>query len=176
MEVWKRWCENIWIFICKNAKAYICLSIHSNIYTYKCGFAATQLHSHKSRQFQAMRGNIIPTCLKIWVDRRRHAIFVVEFQPPQIPPMELLRKGHRTCACWNLLPATYLILLNQHIHPSAYAVTFSWWVLEWLTAICSKGYAVQNEPCTHHPDFNSKLGQPEVCRCGSVKWNSQDVC
>jgi len=93
------------------------LFIHSNIYTYKCGFAVTPLHSHKSRHFQAMRGSIIPTGLKIWVNRERHAIFVVEFQPSQISPMELLRKSHRTCARWNLLPATYQILLNQHIYP-----------------------------------------------------------
>ena len=58
-----------------------------------------RLHSHESRQIQAMRGDIIPTGLKIWADIGRHAIFVVEFQPPQIPPMELLRKSHRTCAC-----------------------------------------------------------------------------
>lgn len=46
------------------------------------------LHSHESRQIQAMRGNIIPTGLKVWTDRGRHAIFVVEFQPPQTPPMD----------------------------------------------------------------------------------------
>ncbi len=52
-----------------------------------------RIHSHKSRQIQAMRGNIIPTSLKIWVDRRRHAIFVVEFQPPHIPLPDYLRKN-----------------------------------------------------------------------------------
>ena len=51
-----------------------------------------RLHSHESRQIQAMRGDIIPTGLKIWADRQRHAIFVVEFQPPQIPPPDYLRK------------------------------------------------------------------------------------
>ena len=95
-----------------------------------------------------MRGDIIPTGLKVWTDRERHVIFVVEFRPSQIPPPERLRKSHGTRACWNLLPATYLILLNQHIYPSTYAVTFSWWVLEWLTALCSTEYAVQNESCT----------------------------
>ena len=51
-----------------------------------------RLHSHESRQIQAMRGDIIPTDLKIWTDRRRHAIFVVEFQTAQIPPPDYLRK------------------------------------------------------------------------------------
>lgn len=162
MLMWKY--RNIYL----QERKSIYLFVHSNIYTYKCGFAATQLHSHKSRQFQAMRGNIIPTCLRIWVDRRRHAIFVLEFQTPHIPLPDYLRKSHRTRACWNLLPATYQILLNQHIYPSTYAVTFSWWVLEWLTALCLKEYAVQNETRTHYPGFNCKLGQPKVCRCGSV--------
>lgn len=52
-----------------------------------------RLHSHKSRQIQAMRGDIIPTDLKIWSDKERHAIFVVEFQPPQIPPPDYLSKA-----------------------------------------------------------------------------------
>ena len=51
-----------------------------------------RIRSHESRQIQAMRGDIIPTDLKIWTDRERHAIFIVEFQPPQIPPPEHLKK------------------------------------------------------------------------------------
>lgn len=58
-----------------------------------------RLHSHKSRQIQAMRGDIIPTGLKVWTDRERHVIFVVEFRPSQIPPPEHLRKSRGTRAC-----------------------------------------------------------------------------
>ncbi len=58
-----------------------------------------RLHSHKSRQIQAMRGDIIPTSLKVWTDRERHVIFVVEFRPSQTPPPEHLRKSRGTRAC-----------------------------------------------------------------------------
>lgn len=57
-----------------------------------------RLHGHESRQIQVMRGDIIPTGLKVWADRGRHAIFVVEFQTSQIPPMDYLEKSRRTCA------------------------------------------------------------------------------
>lgn len=58
-----------------------------------------RLRSHESRQIQAMRGDIIPTDLKIWTDIECHAIFVVEFQSAQIPPPEHLRysRGARAC-------------------------------------------------------------------------------
>lgn len=36
---------------------------------------------------------------KIWADRQRHAIFVVDFQPSQIPPPDYLRKSYGTRTC-----------------------------------------------------------------------------
>ena len=75
-----------------------------------------RLHSHESRQIQAMRGDIIPTGLKIWADIGRHAIFVVEFQPPQIPPPDYLRKT-RNSYLLKFASHHIPILLNQHIYP-----------------------------------------------------------
>ena len=69
-----------------------------------------RLHSHESRQIQAMRGDIIPTGLKIWADIGRHAIFVVEFQPPQIPPPDYLRKTRNS----------YLLKFASHHIPDSF--------------------------------------------------------